>query len=122
MMKKIGLIIIVCIAVITFCYIFLRHDLTESVVKFSNSKEMNYIYQAKEGASNLIMRFDGKADCDIQVILTSNKDENLKQEFVIKKQKLKNHTIRTDWYYPEVRVTLKSVCLDNDVTLTISSY
>lgn len=121
-MKKIGCLVVGCIVLAGLCYLFLRRDPFEEVIKFSNSKEMKYTYQAKEGVSNVVMRFDGKMNCDIRVILTSSKDKKIIQEFSIAKQKLENYTIRTDWYNPDVQVMLKSECQDNDVTLKITSY
>lgn len=121
-MKRIGCLVVVCIVLAGLCYLFLRRDPAEEVIKFSNSKEIKHTYQAKEGVSNLVMRFDGKMDCDIRVILTSSKDKKIVQEFSIDKQELENYTIRTDWYNQDVQVMLKSECLDNDVTLRITSY
>ena len=63
-MKKIICITTICIVIIGICYIFLRHDPTENVVKYYNTKEMTYEYSAKDAVSNLIMRFDGKMECD----------------------------------------------------------
>ena len=65
---------------------------------------------------------DGKMECDIHVTLTSREDEKLIQHFLIKKQKLNNYTIRTDWYYSNVQIALKSECQDNELKLKITSY
>ena len=121
-MKKILCITTICIVIIGICYIFLRHDPTENVVKYYNTKEMTYEYSAKDAVSNLIMRFDGKMECDIHVTLTSREDEKLIQHFLVKKQKLNNYTIRTDWYYSNVQIALKSECQGNEVKLKITSY
>ena len=65
-MKRIMCISIIGIVIIGICYIFLRHDPSENVVKYYNTKEMTYVYSAKDAVTNLIMRFDGKIECDIQ--------------------------------------------------------